>query len=87
MFTESAYEWSIVTMAQATRSQLSAEYDKKTLFVVQAHDEYLSALDSYCAASNLKDAKTRASISTAVLNYPNMTLTGRMPSFVPSTLA
>ena len=78
---ESAYEWSIVSMAQALRSQLSAAENKRTLFVIQAEDEYTSALDKKSTAVNLNDTTVRRKISTTVLNHPNMNETGRMPGF------
>ena len=68
-------------MAQALRSQMSAEHHKKTLFVVQAEDEYLSALDQKYAAVHLNDSSVRRKLSTSVLNHPNMNETGRMPGF------
>ena len=36
MWYESAYEWSIVAMSQALRSQMSAKENEKPLFVIQA---------------------------------------------------
>ena len=68
-------------MAQALRSQLSAAENKRTLFVIQAEDEYTSALDQKYAAVNLNDTTVRRKISTTVLNHPNMNETGRMPGF------
>ena len=78
---EAAYEWSIVCMAQVMRSQLSARHSKTTLFVVQAEDEYMSALDQQHAGLNLNDNKLRRKITHAVLNHPNMNETGRLPGF------
>jgi hypothetical protein len=81
MWYEAAYEWSIVSMAQAMRSQMSAEQNRKTLFAVQAEDEYLSALDNSYAAVDFSSDRLRRNLSTAVLNHPNMNETGRLPSF------
>ena len=39
---QASYLWSVVTMAIPIRSQLSANRLKRTLFVVQARDEYVS---------------------------------------------
>ena len=78
---ESAYEWSIVSMSQAFRSQVSAAEHKKTLFVIQAEDEYVSALDQRSAAVDLNDTNVRRKITTMVLNHPNMNETGRMSGF------
>ena len=78
---ESAYEWSIVSMSQAFRSQMSAAEHKKTLFVIQAEDEYVSALDQRSAAVDLNDTNVRRKITTMVLNHPNMNETGRMSGF------
>jgi hypothetical protein len=81
MWYESAYEWSIVAMSQALRSQMSAKENKKPLFIIQAEDEYLSALDPRYASFNLGDGNVRRRISTSVLKHPNMNDTGRMPGF------
>ena len=51
------------------------------MFVIQAEDEYTSALDKKSTAVNLNDTTVRRKISTTVLNHPNMNETGRMPGF------
>jgi hypothetical protein len=81
MWYEAAYEWSIVSMAQVVRSQLSAQHHKATLFVIQADDEYMSALDQQYGGLNLNNSELRRKIGTLVLQHSNMNETGRLPAF------
>ena len=81
MWYEAAYEWSIVAMAQVSRSQLSAEHHKCPLFVIQAEDQFLSAVDAKDARLRLDDNALRQKIGIAVLSHPNMNETGRLPGF------
>ena len=78
---EAAYEWSIVTLATVVRSQLSASSQKTPLFVVQAEDQFLSAIDAGHVRDPLRDAAAFAHISHEVLQHPSMNETGRLPSF------
>ena len=45
MYYEAAFEWSVVAMAQVTRSILSARHSQATLFIVQAEDELTSVFE------------------------------------------
>jgi hypothetical protein len=68
---EAAYEWSIVSMAQAFRSQLSAECAQATLFVVQAEDEYMNALDQQ-HKSLIHSVGVMRKITEQVLKHSNV---------------
>ena len=78
---ESAYEWSVVTMAQVSRSQKSAQMHGSILFVIQAEDEYMSALDPRQHHVDFDDGRLRSEINEKVLRHANMNETGRMPGF------
>jgi hypothetical protein len=71
---EAAYEWSIVSMAQAFRSQLSAECAQATLFVVQAEDEYMNALDQQ-HKSLIHSVGLMRKITEQVLKHSNVNKT------------
>ena len=60
---------------------MSAAQGKNTLFVIQAADEYVSALDRKCATVDLSDSGMRQKISHMMLKHPNMNETGRLPGF------
>ena len=78
---EAAYEWSVVTMAQVSRSQQSAQMHESTLFVIQAEDQYMAALDPHQRHVDFSDELLRREINEKVLRHANMNETGRMPSF------
>ena len=78
---ESAYEWSIVSMATAVRSELSARTHHATLFVLQARDEFTSIIDKQQAKELLRGDAVDKALTEAVLRHPNMNETGRLPSF------
>ena len=78
---EAAFEWSVVTMAQVSRSQQSAQMYGRTLFVIQAEDQYMAALDPRQRQVDFKDEVSRAEINEKVLRHANMNDTGRMPGF------
>ena len=73
---QASYLWSVVTMAIPIRSQLSANKCKRTLFVVQARDEYVSYLDAKNSSFDFTIDEQRREIARAVLAYPCMNETG-----------
>ena len=78
---QASYLWSVVTMAIPIRSQLSANRHKRTLFVVQARDEYVSYLDTESATLDFSQQKLRREVARSVLAHPCMNETGRLPAF------
>jgi len=78
---QASYLWSVVTMAIPIRSQLSANRLKRTLFVVQARDEYVSYLDTESATLDFSQQEMRRDVARAVLAHPCMNETGRLPAF------
>ena len=78
---ESAYEWSIVTMAIVLRCQLSAQSHATPLFIIQAEDQFVSAVDAGHTREPLRDAAVREQVTRSVLQHPNMNETGRLPGF------
>ena len=68
-------------MAIPIRSQLSASTRKRTLFVVQARDEYVSYLDTESATLDFSQQELRRGVARAVLSHSCMNETGRMPAF------
>jgi hypothetical protein len=78
---QASYLWSVVSMAIPIRSQLSAKYHKRTLFVVQAHDEYLSYFDKEHVTLDFSKEAVKRGVARAVLAHPCMNETGRLPAF------
>ena len=78
---QACYLWSVVAMALPIRSQLSASKLQRTLFVVQAHDEYVSYLDMEHAVLDFSQQTVRKNVARAVMSHPNMNETGRLPAF------
>ncbi len=78
---ESAYEWSIVSMAMVVRSQLSAKVHSTPLFLIQAKDVIVNAVLSDGSQTSAQETAVRKMMSRAVLQHPNMNETGRLPSF------
>ena len=72
---EACYTWSVVTMASAIRSKLSARKAKAMLFIVQAEDEIVNPW------SELRRDEVRKSVGEQLLRHPNRNTTGRLPSF------
>jgi len=72
---EACYTWSVVTMATAIRSKLSARATKATLYVVQAEDEIVNPWPE------LDNGQTRKIVGEQLLRLPNMNTTGRLPGF------
>ena len=72
---EACYTWSVVTMASAIRSTLSARKAKAVLFIVQAEDEIVNPW------SELRRGEVRKSVGEQLLRHPNMNATGRLPGF------
>jgi hypothetical protein len=72
---EACYTWSVVTMAIAIRSKLSARKAKAVLFVVQAEDEIVNPW------SEFRRDEVRKSVGEQLLRHPNMNTTGRVPGF------
>ena len=72
---EACYTWSVVTLASAIRSKLSARKAKATLFIVQAEDEIVNPW------SELRRGEVRESVGEQLLRHPNTNTTGRLPSF------
>ena len=72
---EACYTWSVVTMASAIRSKLSARKAKAVLFIVQAEDEIVNPW------SELRRDAVRQSVGEQLLRHPNMNTTGRLPGF------
>ena len=68
-------------MAIPIRSQLSAKSHKRTLFVVQAQDEYLSYIDKEHATLDFSKEAVKRGVARAVLAHPCMNETGRLPPF------
>ena len=68
-------------MAIPIRSQLSANRLKRTLFVVQARDEYVSYLDTESATLDFSQQELRREVARSVLAHPCMNETGRLPAF------
>ena len=68
-------------MAIPIRSQLSARLHKRTLFVVQARDEYVSYLDTEHRTLDFTQQTVRQGVARAVLAHPCMNETGRLPAF------
>ena len=81
LYYEAAFEWSIVAMAQVTRSILSARQSQAPLFIVQAEDELTSILEPSGGTLGLDGDSLRQQVVSAVLRHTNMNETGRMPSF------
>ena len=79
---ESAYEWSIVTMATVVRCQLSAQHHKTVLFVIHAEDELVNAIEaSHSHPPSCKPGEFQERITLEVLQHPNMNDTGCLPGF------
>jgi hypothetical protein len=78
---QASYLWSVVTMAIPIRSQLSATRLKRTLFVVQARDEYVSYLDTENGTLDFSKQELRRDVARAVMAHPCMNETGRLPAF------
>ena len=72
---EACYTWSVVTMASAIRSKLSARTAKAALFIVQAEDEIINPW------SELHHKQVRKNVGEQLLRHPNMNATGRLPGF------
>ena len=68
-------------MAIPIRSQLSARLHKRTLFVVQARDEYVSYLDTEHRTLDFTQQTVGQGVARAVLAHPCMNETGRLPAF------
>ena len=81
LYYEAAFEWSIVAMAQVTRSVLSARHSHATLFIAQAEDELTSVFEPSGTSLGLDGDALRQQVAAAVLRHTNMNETGRMPSF------
>ena len=78
---QACYLWSVVTMAIPIRTQLSAKKQKRTLYVVQARDEYVSYLDTDSSSLDFANPELKREVARAVLAYPCMNETGRLPAF------
>ena len=72
---EACYTWSVVAMASAIRSKLSARTAKAVLFIVQAEDEMVNPWPE------LRHEQVRKSVGEQLLRLPNMNTTGRLPGF------
>ena len=72
---EACYTWSVVTMASAIRSKLSARASKAVLFVAQAEDEIVNPWPE------MRQELVRRSVGEQLLRHPNMNSTGRLPGF------
>ena len=68
-WSHAAFAWSQVCMAQWTRSAYSATHQQETVFLVSARD-YIS---------NVSNRDLRAA-RDALLHFPNMNTTGRLPA-------
>ena len=68
-------------MVMVSRCQLSAEYYNATLYVIQAEDQFISALDHQQSALNLNAMDLRQTLGRMVLNHTNMNETGRNSGF------
>ena len=68
-------------MALPIRSHLSARSKQRTLFVVQACDEYVSYLDMEHKTLDFSQQKMRRNVARAVMSHPCMNETGRLPAF------
>lgn len=78
---QACYLWSVVSMAIPIRTQLSAKKLKRTLFVVQARDEYVSFLDTDSASLDFSNPQVKREVARAVLAHTCMNETGRLPAF------
>ena len=65
---EACYTWSVVTMASAIRSKLSARKAKAVLFIVQAEDEIINPWSKLC-----RD-EVRKCVGEQLLGHPNMNM-------------
>ena len=72
---EACYTWSVVTLASAIRSKLSARKAKATLFIVQAEDEIVNPW------LELRRDEVRKCVGKQLLRHPNTNTTGRLQSF------